>query len=268
MTSKSITLNVWKENSEVVSTVQGEVNSRFLEVTLLDNNGAIDLTGKSVKFQAKKPDGQVIFNDMSITDASNGIVELELTSQISAVPGILKNCEILIIDESGYTLIVKGIDIYVAPSLGESVIESVSEFTGYQLMMNKVNNMEVHLSDKNNPHSVTPNQINAIAASEKNVAGGVAALNSEGKLSTSVETDPTVPSWAKEATKPSYSFAEIESKPTTLLGYGITDAAELSDVGDVVNLTTDSKTLVGAINEIKVELGDIDTVLDNIIGGE
>ena len=30
--------------------------------------------------------------------------------------------------------------------------------------------------------------------------------------------------WAKAATKPSYTFAEIGSKPTTLSGYGITDA--------------------------------------------
>lgn len=33
-----------------------------------------------------------------------------------------------------------------------------------------------------------------------------------------------VSSWAKAATKPSYDFSEIGSKPTTLSGYGITDA--------------------------------------------
>lgn len=38
------------------------------------------------------------------------------------------------------------------------------------------------------------------------------------------ETDPTVPSWAKAASKPSYNFSEIGSRPTTLSGYGITDA--------------------------------------------
>ena len=32
-----------------------------------------------------------------------------------------------------------------------------------------------------------------------------------------------VPDWAKQPTKPSYTFAEIGSKPTTLAGYGITD---------------------------------------------
>lgn len=38
------------------------------------------------------------------------------------------------------------------------------------------------------------------------------------------ETDPTVPTWAKAQNKPSYNFSEIGSKPTTIAGYGITDA--------------------------------------------
>ena len=37
------------------------------------------------------------------------------------------------------------------------------------------------------------------------------------------ETDPTVPGWAKQSTKPSYNFSEINNTPTTLEGYGITD---------------------------------------------
>lgn len=43
-------------------------------------------------------------------------------------------------------------------------------------------------------------------------------------ITTWTETDPTVPSWAKAASKPSYNFSEIGSKPSTISGYGITDA--------------------------------------------
>ena len=46
--------------------------------------------------------------------------------------------------------------------------------------------------------------------------------NDSGFITT--ETDPTVPSWAKAVSKPSYSFSELQSTPTTLSGYGITDA--------------------------------------------
>lgn len=42
------------------------------------------------------------------------------------------------------------------------------------------------------------------------------------------ETDPTVPAWAKAPTKPSYSFSELTSHPTTLSDYGITDAVNIS----------------------------------------
>lgn len=54
-------------------------------------------------------------------------------------------------------------------------------------------------------------------------------------LTSYTETDPTISSWAKASTKPSYNyseiggtkpsytFSEIGSKPTTLSGYGITD---------------------------------------------
>ena len=48
--------------------------------------------------------------------------------------------------------------------------------------------------------------------------------NGAGYITGYTETDPTVPSWAKASSKPSYTFSEIGSKPTTLSGYGITDA--------------------------------------------
>ena len=43
-------------------------------------------------------------------------------------------------------------------------------------------------------------------------------------LQSYTETDPTVPAWAKSDSKPSYVFSEIESRPTTISGYSITDA--------------------------------------------
>ena len=43
-------------------------------------------------------------------------------------------------------------------------------------------------------------------------------------LTSFTETDPNVHEWAKAESKPSYNFSEIGSTPTTLSGYGITDA--------------------------------------------
>ena len=59
-----------------------------------------------------------------------------------------------------------------------------------------------------------------------NITGNAATATNAG-YATSAGSAPAsdVYSWAKQSTKPSYSFSEITSKPTTLAGYGITDAA-------------------------------------------
>lgn len=44
-----------------------------------------------------------------------------------------------------------------------------------------------------------------------------------------------ISAWAKAATKPSYNFSEIGSKPTTLSGYGITDAYTKTEVDTKVS---------------------------------
>ena len=70
--------------------------------------------------------------------------------------------------------------------------------------------------------------------------------------------------WAKASSKPSYTFSEIGSKPTTLLGYGITDAVFGAHAAgsDSIQITLGSETqnvliahqsLVGYVNSINTE---------------
>ena len=47
--------------------------------------------------------------------------------------------------------------------------------------------------------------------------------------------------WALEATKPSYTFSEIASKPTTIAGYGITDAYTKKEIHELLPFTYDAK---------------------------
>lgn len=159
MTNKSITLNVWKNNNETAIAIQGEVNSRFLIVHLVDDNGPVDLTGREVKFLAKKPDGTVIFNSMAVDDAKNGTAILSLTAQMSIVEGILEGCEVHIISEDGETLIAKKINIIIRSSIQKEVEESVSEMSAYQELINKVKSLESHSAAEDNPHKVTAEQL-------------------------------------------------------------------------------------------------------------
>ena len=60
-----------------------------------------------------------------------------------------------------------------------------------------------------------------------------AFTNDAGYLTT--ETDPTVPSWAKESSKPNYTFSELTTHPTSISGYGITDAYTKTEVDSKVS---------------------------------
>lgn len=63
--------------------------SRSFTFRLLKNSIPFDLTGLSVKVGGKKPDGKDIFNSCTIKDSQKGIVELELTTQMQVVAGML-----------------------------------------------------------------------------------------------------------------------------------------------------------------------------------
>ena len=58
--------------------------------------------------------------------------------------------------------------------------------------------------------------------------------NDSGFITGYTETDPTVPAWAKASTKPSYNFSEIGSTPTTISGYGLTDAYTKTEVDNLL----------------------------------
>lgn len=47
------------------------------------------------------------------------------------------------------------------------------------------------------------------------LAGRVTALENAGYITSYTETDPTVPSWAKQSTKPTYTAAEVGALPDT-----------------------------------------------------
>lgn len=150
MTTKSITLDVWQSNDVRVKVNQGETNSRFLQIKITDKNKAFNLADKTVIFYATKPDGNLIFNYCEIIDAQKGVVNLAMTSQMSIVPGIMRDCEIDIID-AGVTkpkaadqpiekpekeessiekLKVKGLSIEIVRCTDfDAAVESTSEFT-------------------------------------------------------------------------------------------------------------------------------------------
>ena len=177
LTTTHLTLDVWVVKKFCVRANQGEVNSRFLEITLTDNSALIDLTGKTVIFYATKPDGNVIYNLCTIEDAMHGIISVCLNSQMSAVAGKLP-CEIHILDTSASTLKVIGLELEIIKCANlDEAVESTSEFTALQEAMSEFSTAEIkidgHLDNKNNPHEVTVAQIGAAASNHNHSTGDI-----------------------------------------------------------------------------------------------
>lgn len=67
-------------------------------------------------------------------------------------------------------------------------------------------------SDIERVESSMPTKISDLENDSKYVTEN--ELNNKGYLTNYTETDPTVPSWAKASTKPTYNYSEIQNKPT------------------------------------------------------
>ncbi len=87
MLNKTLFLEIDKPNYVPIYTVQYDYNSRFYEITILNNSQPLDLTGIRVIAAGKKPDGKEVFNSCKVLDAKKGLIQLELTEQMNAVNG-------------------------------------------------------------------------------------------------------------------------------------------------------------------------------------
>lgn len=88
-----IVLDFNKTKQVDTQTIQCDMNSRFVRVSLRHNNSPIDLSDVRVCIMAVKPDGKEIFNDCTVIDAQNGIAEFEITKQLGMVIGEVE-CQI------------------------------------------------------------------------------------------------------------------------------------------------------------------------------
>lgn len=102
-------------------------NARSFTFQFIQNNTPFSLNGITVKVGGVKPDGKKIFNDVQIIDSTNGIVELDLTSQMLAANGVLK-LEFIFM-KNNIRLSSYPFEINIVPSVTNfNAIESSDEF--------------------------------------------------------------------------------------------------------------------------------------------
>jgi len=131
-------INVKDEITSMITAKEEDLNSRYLDVYLMDDGIPIDLTGHEVRIYGRKPDGTSFFNDGEITDAVNGRCQFPITSQALAVPGTLK-VEISIWQNNESILTTQTFDIFVAPKIrNDEEIESSNEYGALVILFQKL----------------------------------------------------------------------------------------------------------------------------------
>lgn len=141
MNIQNLVLDINKKPFQTITANKGEVGSRFIRITIVDNSTPVDLTGVTVSLYAKKPDGKKVFNSVTVEDKANGTVLAELTSQILSVAGLVRLTLLLV--KNGSKLASKQFFVNVDESIvDDEAIESTNEFTALVDALGRVNNID------------------------------------------------------------------------------------------------------------------------------
>ena len=137
MNIQNLILDINKKPFQIITANTGEVASRFIRVNIVDGATPMDITGVAVSMYAEKPDGKKVFNNVSIENEKNGVVLIELTSQVLAVEGSVKLN--LLLEKDNARLCTKQFLLKVDKSLvDDEAIESINEFGVLTKALDKV----------------------------------------------------------------------------------------------------------------------------------
>jgi hypothetical protein len=123
---------------------QGDIDSSVIEVTLVDNGLAVDITGEIIEFRFMKPDRTVVYQDftmgVSILDGPTGKIECVLKSNTLAAVGVEK-CEIHRAKD-GKELTTPSFDFVVESSIGGDGILSTNYISSIEQELIKMESAE------------------------------------------------------------------------------------------------------------------------------
>ena len=265
-------LDVAKSGPQIGITMKlGERNSRKLRITMV--NGAalwMPSEGNTVAFKAKKPDGTVILNPCEVV---NGIIEYEVTEQTISAAGTIV-CEVVCYGSGNEVLYSPGFEIYAEnQSFPDSYVESTSEFNTLSDALGRVSAIEENENARQEAEeerqtafdesirlaNVATERANAAADAYDDLLEGSDwpphasshAIGGRDQITPSMigaqpvgnyltgESDPTVPSWAKQEKKPSYTAEEVGALDADT--YKAADPATVKRAAAAVKLETPRK---------------------------
>lgn len=137
----NVILDLSDESKSTIPQITFNKNDRYTSIIAikLNNNGSsLDLTNKEVDVFILKPDGTKVFNKMEVSDATQGIIFIELPTQSLTAAG---NCSVeLRIQQDNEIRIPASFNYNVLDSIiDDKAIESTNEFSALTEKINEVN---------------------------------------------------------------------------------------------------------------------------------
>lgn len=131
-------IDVNKRVAEIITAVQNDAQSRFLDVVLLDGSTPINLAGHEVRIYGKKADGTEFYNDGAVTQAAAGRCQFELTRQALAVAQDLE-VQLIVYKDNREILSTQPFKIHVVKSLiAAGAVESTNEYGALVVLYQKL----------------------------------------------------------------------------------------------------------------------------------
>ena len=147
MNTKIIKLDINRRLYDKIVAKQDDTGSRFLLFQLLDGAVPFNLTDRSVRVYGVKPDGAVIFNDLTVTHSATGFCLLELTNQMLAIAGTVK-LE-LMITECDKKLTSIPFEMEVIKKINSNdAVESSNEFRALLNALKEIDDWNKEFADK------------------------------------------------------------------------------------------------------------------------
>lgn len=219
---------------------QNDLNVVELNFTILTNGVALDLTGCTVRLALKKPSGLIVYQDCTITTANQGKASVLLTSQ-------------------GYTEVGQHTAELNITDTANNAVSVTSQFT-YQsrasLLSNNVvasNNTWQSINTALLGYDLKTDTIDwTRLVNVPNFAGGASSVDWSAVTAKPSVFAPDMTNVAlvnalagKMSVGASVAWASLTGTPTTVLGYGISDALTASSSLAWVKLTGVPTTLTG-----------------------
>lgn len=125
---KKLEIDVNKEVTSIITAVQNDAKSRYLDIFLLDGSTPINLTGHELRIYGKKADGTEFYNNGAITNATAGRCQFELTSQALVLAQDLE-VQIILFKNNVEVLSTQPFKIHILKSLiSAGAVESSNEY--------------------------------------------------------------------------------------------------------------------------------------------